>query len=168
MKGFLGAAFAGAVLCASPAVFAGCPNPCEMRVSAVQVEPPLSCGTVKVNAQDCDCSVWFSIQNGCKQSIDATAFSWDSCFPSNTSPCTSIQPGQEGILKPPLTTTGHRDYSFAVSDAEGVHTITFTSDVASFDTGCAIRAAGTSPQPIWLAALGLVAFALTWRARSRF
>ena len=165
MKGLLGVAFAGALMFASPVVLAGCPNPCEMRVSAVQVEPPLSCGTVKVTAQDCDCSVWFSIQNRCQQSIDATAFTWDRCFPT-TDPCTSIQPDDEGIMEPLLTTTGHRDFSFAVSDADGPHTITFNSDVQSFnDTSCALRAGGASRQPNWLGLLGLVALTLGVRLR---
>lgn len=158
---------AGALLFTSPVARAGCLNPCEMRVSEVQVEPPLGCGTVKVNAQTCDCSVWFSILNGCQQSIDTTAFTWDRCFPSGA-PCMSIPPGDEGILEPPLTSLGHRDYSFVVSDADGPHTITFTSDVTAFDdSSCAFGARGSAPRPVWLGALGLVALAFAWRTRMR-
>lgn len=159
----LGLALAGGLLLTSTVVSAGCPNPCEMAVSEAKVEPPLSCSRLEVRAQDCDCSVWFSIHNECTQSIDASMFSWDRCFPT-TGTCTSIQPDDEGILEPRLTAVGHRDFSFVVTDAEGPHTITFASDVKSFDdTSCAVGARGTSGRPLWFAVLGLFALGLVGR-----
>ncbi|HXK19850.1 MAG TPA: hypothetical protein VNG33_18695 [Polyangiaceae bacterium] len=167
MKGLWGLALSGALLLVSPVASAGCPNPCEMSVSQALVEPPLSCGTLTLNANDCACSVWFSIENDCQQNIDTSGFAWDRCFPS-TDPCTSIQPGDEGIMEPRLTTTGRRDFSFVVSDAEGPHTVTFDSNVKSFnDTSCSMRAGGTSRQPISLGPLGLLALALGRRAWRR-
>jgi hypothetical protein len=171
MKGLLGLGLACGVVLMSGTASAGCPNPCDMSVTEPVVEPPLRCGTIEVKAQDCKCAVWFSISNGCEENIDATGFSFDRCFPTVSESCSSIQPDDEGILESPLTKTGQRDFSFQVADAEGPHTITFSSNVTEFnDTSplCSVATArGSAPAasgwPVGL--LLLAAFARRFRGR---
>jgi MYXO-CTERM domain-containing protein len=150
---------------------AACLNKCDITATPAVVTPPLDCASIMANTENCDCGMELKLMNGCAGDIVASGFELDSCWGAadQRTPCTAQHPDEFASVRVPLSTTGHRDYSFKLLADDGPHTVTFSSDVTSFGSGCSCNMPGTSrtTAPLWLG-LGIAAVAFgRRRAHSR-
>ena len=117
-------------------VWAGCPNPCELVVEPLAVEPPFECATAsKVFEEGCSCGVRFDIDNtrDCTTPVRAVGFEFDSCLPSAPDgPCDELQPAEEGIVAFSLVGLGETRRSFLIEYGAGEHRVNVVERVKSF------------------------------------
>ncbi len=141
----------GLLTFATPAlVWAGCPNPCELVVEPLTVEPPFDCATLsKAFEEGCSCGVRFDIDNtrACTTPVRAVGFEFDSCLPSAPDgPCNELQPTEQGSVVFSLVSLGETRRSFVFEDGAGEHRVNVVARVKSFGAqGCDVAAPRREP-----------------------
>jgi hypothetical protein len=176
--------WAGAVLVAAwvastqPAR-AGCPNVCDLTVSAAPtIDPAIPCLTALPNAATCNCGVILVVTNHCPDVVNATDFQFTSCGAPGAAPtdyqCPSLQPGQQGeevLAIPSSSGIGAKSWTLHVQEGGAVSAITVDANVTSFGAGCAC---GIAPAPaaaygstLSLAAAGALAAVILGARRRR-
>lgn len=107
-----------------------------MSATLVEVDPPSSCSSVRVMAEDCNCALEVELSNHCEVS---STLGVDDCQASDVvpEPCITVAPAATGTARVYLERTGELEKVFTLTDSEGEHLVKATAKVTEFrGTSC--------------------------------